>query len=113
MSQSFDIDQNQLVHAWQERLPVILNQGDQAQVHADEADQQAIRIHIDAAGRQLYSFDFRCAYVDNREVKVDLIDVEKDGLHMDERTDAIQQMAQDYTRHIHECAQVVQQLTNP
>lgn len=113
MSEIFNIDQTQLVHAWNESLPNVLNQGDQAQVNADEADQHTIRIHIDTAGHQMYSFDFKCAYVDNREVKVDLVDVEKDGRHVDERTETIQQLTHDYMRHIHECAQAVQHLTNP
>lgn len=113
MSEIFNIDQTQLVHAWNESLPNVLNKGDHAQVNPDEADQHTIRIHIDTAGHQMYSFDFKCAYVDNREVKVDLVDVEKDGRHVDERTETIQQLTHDYTRHIHECAQTVQHLTNP
>ena len=56
-------------------------------------------------GRQEYSFDFQCTYVDSREVKVDLVDVERDGATTDERNENIQGMVGDYTRHIHECAQ--------
>jgi hypothetical protein len=111
MNRELNIDQTELVGAWQERLPEVLNVGDRAQVMADEADQQAIRIHIDTAGHQMYSFDFKCAYVDSREVSVQLIDVERDGRTTDERTEPIQELAQDYTRHIHECAQSLQPKT--
>lgn len=111
MNRELNIDQTELVGAWQERLPQVLNVGDQAQVMADEADQQAIRIHIATAGHEMYSFDFKCAYVDSREVSVQLIDVERDGQTTDERTEPIQELAHDYTRHIHECAQSLQSQT--
>jgi len=112
MNRELNMDQNELVDAWQEVLPQVLNVGDQAQVMADEADQQAIRIHIDTAGHQMYSFDFKCAYVDSREVEVQLVDVERDGRTTDERTESIQELAYDYKRHIHECAQSLQSKTN-
>lgn len=106
------VDQQQLVDAWQRTLPTTLKAGDQAEVLADEANPNALRIHIDAAGRQMYSFDFQCAYMDAREVRVDLVDVERDGETVDERTEVIQELAQNYMRHIHECAQALHKITN-
>jgi hypothetical protein len=107
------MNQDQLVTAWQQTLPTTLQNGDHAEVQADGANPNALRIHIGASGRQMYSFDFSCAYVDSREVRVDLVDVERDGVTVDERNDVIQELAQNYTRHIHECAQVLQSVTNP
>ncbi|OZB89994.1 hypothetical protein [Paenibacillus sp. XY044] len=112
MNRDFELNQNKLVQAWQSQLPQTLDTSDQAQVFADGANPQALRIHIDTAGRSKYSFDFQCSYVDTREVKVDLVDVERDGRTVDERTDVIQNMAQDYTRQIHECAQALHDLTH-
>ncbi|MDO7908696.1 hypothetical protein Q5741_20115 [Paenibacillus sp. JX-17] len=113
MNRELNMDQQQLAGAWQEQMGNILQPGDQATVLADEADPNALRIHIDSSGRQMYSFDFKCAYVDSREVRVELVDVERSGLHVDERTGPIQELASDYTRQIHECAQTLQQLTHP
>lgn len=112
MNSELNVDQSTLVNAWQERLSTILKPGDRAEVAADEGDPNAIRIHIDAAGRQDYSFDFQCTYVDSREVKVDLVDVEREGATTDERNENIQGMVGDYMRHIHECAQTLQQITH-
>ncbi|MGV2805575.1 hypothetical protein GNF85_18485 [Clostridium perfringens] len=112
MNSELNVDQSTLVNAWQERLSTILKPGDRADVAADEGDPNAIRIHIDAAGRQDYSFDFQCTYVDSREVKVDLVDVEREGATTDERNENIQGMVGDDTRHIHECAQPLQQITH-
>lgn len=113
MNSELNMDQAALVNAWQERLPTVLKPGDRAEVAPDMANPQAVRIHIDTAGRQDYSFDFECRYVDSREVEVKLVDVERAGVVIDERSENIQGMAGDYTRHIHECAQALQQITNP
>ncbi|CAH0122709.1 hypothetical protein PAE9249_05297 [Paenibacillus sp. CECT 9249] len=107
------LDQRKLVQAWSNTLPTTLRDGEHAIVTADGADPHMLRIHIDAAGRQMYSFDFQCTYVDSREVKVDLVDVERDGTTVDERTESIQEMAQNYVRHIHECAQALHDVTHP
>lgn len=113
MNQEMQVDQNTLVSAWQERLPALMDNGDSFSLQGDAANPNSLLIHFNAAGHQAYSLDFRCTYVDSREVAVDLIDVEQDGRHTDERTDAVQQLAQRYTRQIHECAQALQSLTNP
>ncbi|KGE19905.1 hypothetical protein [Paenibacillus wynnii] len=113
MERQMQLDQESLVNAWKEQLPALMNDGDSFTVQADEADEQTLLIHFNAAGRQKYSLDFRCTYVDSREVSVDLIDVEKSGHQTDERTDTVQGLAQQYTRQIHECAQALQGLTNP
>jgi len=112
MNREFQLNQDQLVQAWQSQLPQNLDPSDSAQVFADEANPNALRIHIDSAGRQMYSFDFQCSYLDTREVKVDLVDVERDGQTVDERTEAIQDMTQGYTRQIHECAQALHDVTH-
>ncbi|MRN57310.1 hypothetical protein [Paenibacillus monticola] len=113
MNRQLELDQHSLVSAWQERLPALLEDGDSFIVQGDEADRNSLLIHFNAAGRQAYSLDFRCTYVDSREVAVDLVDVEQSGRHTDKRSDAVQLLAQQYTRQIHECAQALQGLTNP
>ena len=106
------IDQQQLAEAWQRTLPDTVNERDRAIVVPDEGDSKALRITINSAGHQAYSFDFKVEYVDSREIKTTLIDVEKDGRSVDERTEIIQQLVQDYTKHIHECAQALHGLTH-
>ncbi|WP_274648451.1 hypothetical protein [Paenibacillus humicola] len=106
------IDQQRLVQAWQQKLPTTFNEADRAEIAADEQDAKALRVTIHTAGHQLYTFDFKVAYVDSREIRVTLIDVEKDGRTVDERSDMVQQLVQDYTRHIHECAQALHELTH-
>jgi len=106
------IDQNSLCDAWQRTLPEMMNQADKCTVLPDEADAKALRITIESAGRQMYSFDFKVTYVDSREVKVEFIDVEKDRINVNEGTEMIQQLIDDYKRHLHECAQSLQQLTH-
>ncbi|OAB47780.1 hypothetical protein [Paenibacillus antarcticus] len=113
MSQDFQLNQNQLVDAWQSTLPSVLHPSDRALVVADEANSNSIRINIDTAGRQAYSFDFQCTYKDAREVGVQLVDVERDGRSVDEHTEVIQNLAGDYARHIHECAQSLHDVTDP
>ncbi|MNO37254.1 hypothetical protein D3C76_273350 [compost metagenome] len=113
MNEELQIDQNTLVNAWQQELPVYLNPGDSAQVLADQADPRGLRVHINAAGRQFYSFDFHCSYSDQREVQVNLVDVEQDGVTIDEGHDLVQEMTAHYVRNIHECAQALQRITNP
>lgn len=107
-----ETDQQQLVDAWQRTLPTILNESDVAEVRADENDEKTLRIHIKAAGHSMYSFDFRVTYVDSREIKVDLVDAEKANRTVDERNETIQQLVEDYVRHIHECAQTLHALTH-
>ncbi|WP_051217474.1 hypothetical protein [Paenibacillus assamensis] len=106
------VQQDVLVQAWQQTLPTTLNPSDKATVNADEADPSGLRIHIDTAGRQQYSFDFACSYLDPREVRVQLIDVERDGQNVGEHTPVIQELAQNYVRQIHECAQTLQNITH-
>ncbi|WP_151737975.1 hypothetical protein [Paenibacillus tengchongensis] len=112
MNRQLQLDQQTLVSAWQERLPALMNTGDSFQVQGDGADPNSLLIHFNAAGHQAYSLDFRCTYVDSREVAVNLVDVEQDGRHTDERAEAVQSLAQQYTRQIHECAQALQPLTH-
>lgn len=108
----FDINQARLVEAWKDSLPLQLEQTDSLNVRGDTAESKALHIHIDTAGRTKYSFDFKCTYLDDRSVRVDLVDVEKDAESVDERTEIIQDLVADYVRHIHECAQAVQSFTH-
>lgn len=108
----FQMNPLELVKEWNKTLPTTLNRSDSAEVRADETDPNALRIHIRTAGHSMYSFDFRCAYMDSREVKVELVDVEKNGQTVDEHTEIIQNLIEDYVRHIHECAQILHRLTN-
>lgn len=112
MNEQLKVDQQTLVQSWQQELPAFLNSGDSSQVTADNKDQNSIRLHIDVEGHEMYSFDFKCCYVDSREVKVDLVDVEQAGRAIDEHTNEIQELSHDYVRHIHECAQSLQKITN-
>lgn len=113
MNKEMNVDQSTLVDAWQKQLPEYLNPGDSAQVQADAADPKGLRIHIDAAGHQFFSFDFQCSYLDRREVRVELVDVERAGQTVAENTEQIQELTGDYVRHIHECAQALSPMTNP
>ncbi|MDU4961581.1 MAG: hypothetical protein E6X17_13095 [Sporomusaceae bacterium] len=110
--QQLSLSQSALVAAWRENLPAELQQGDSVIVRGDAADAQALTIHIDAAGHTQYSFDFKCTYLDDRSVRVDLIDAEQDDVSIDEATPVVQELVADYTRHIHECAQTLQAITH-
>ncbi|NOU94970.1 hypothetical protein GC093_17330 [Paenibacillus sp. LMG 31456] len=109
---SLTIDQQQLVEAWQRTIPTVLNASDKAEIKADAADPKTLWVHIVTEGRNGYSFDFKCTYVDSREVKVEFVDVEVEGRNADERTTVIQTLIDDYVRHIHECAQQLHALTS-
>lgn len=102
----------ELFTAWKKTLPQTLNEGDSVIIQMDESNSSRLQIHINTAGHSGYSFDFSCLYVDDREVKVELIDVEKDGVHVDEHTEIIQTLIEDYVRHIHESAQILQRMTH-
>lgn len=106
------VDQRRLAEAWQKTLPTTMNDSDRAEVRPDESDPKALRIHIKTAGHTMYTFDFKVTYVDSREVKVELVDVEKAGRTVDERNETIQQLVEDYIRHIHECAQALHEMTH-
>jgi hypothetical protein len=107
------IPQEQLADAWQSMLPQALHHGDKAKVRADEADDRTLRVHIQTAGHQMLEFDFAVHYVDSREIDIELTDVEKDGVTIDERGDVIQELIGDYRRHLHECAQTLHHYTHP
>ena len=106
------ISQQQLVEAWQKTLPTTIPDTDSATVIADGADDRALRVTIETAGHQLYSFDFRVEYVDSREIKVEFVDVEEAGRSVDEHQETIQQLINDYMRHIRECAQALHTVTH-
>lgn len=71
---SLQVDKQRLAEAWARTLPTVLNTSDRTEVLADEAEANVLRVHITTVGRSNYSFDFKCTYVDSREVKVDLVD---------------------------------------
>ncbi|MFC5700652.1 hypothetical protein ACFPVX_05095 [Cohnella faecalis] len=106
------VPQEDLAQAWQRTLPERLHGGDKAEVLADGADPQTLRVHIQSAGHQMLDFDFSVQYVDSREIHVELTDVEKDGQTVDERNDTIQELIADYRRHLHECAQALHHFTH-
>lgn len=107
-----NINQDQLVKEWQTTLPDTLNSTDEARVLADPSNPQTLLVHIITAGHSGYTFDFKITYVDAREIRVELLDVEQDQVHVDEKTEIIQTLIEDYVRHMHECAQVLNQVTN-
>jgi hypothetical protein len=106
------IDQNRLVEEWKSALPNTLEKADQARVWADEGDPQALRVHITTAGHTGYTFDFKVKYMDAREIEVELVDVEKGQVHIDERSEIVQTLIEDYVRHLHECAQALKEVTH-
>lgn len=106
------VNQAEIVKEWVRVMPTILQSADQTRVWADEGDADAIRVHIMTAGHSGYSFDFKVTYRDAREVNVELTDVQQGTTHIDERGDVVQTLIDDYVRHIHECAQALQQVTN-
>lgn len=105
------IDAKSLVQAWQETLPTVMKPSDKCHIQADQKFPDTLLIHIENAGRSHYSFDFRCKYVDDREVHVEFLDVEQDNKSIDEQTNDIQLLIEDYIRDIHECAQRLKGLT--
>jgi hypothetical protein len=106
------VPQDQLVQAWKQVLPEWVHGGDRAEVWADEADPRALRVHIRTAGHQMMEFDFAVRYVDSREIDIRLADTERDGQTVDERNDVMQALIHDYRRHLHECAQALQDVTH-
>lgn len=110
MEEQLQMDPQELVQAWKHELPNFLNEGDSSEV-TEGANPQSLRIHIQVAGHSKYALDFLCTYMDTREVKVELADVEKDNRSVDEHTDVIQDLTKDYVRRIHECAQSLKELT--
>ncbi|GAB2721657.1 hypothetical protein ACFQWB_14505 [Paenibacillus thermoaerophilus] len=112
MEMQMQTDPQTLVAAWNETLPSVLNFGDKATVAADEQDPNTLRMTIDSAGHTGYSFDFKCTYVDSREVRVEFVDVERGNRNIDEFSPIVQSLIDDYVRHIHECAQALHGLTH-
>ncbi|TXK76021.1 hypothetical protein [Paenibacillus sp. N3.4] len=111
-SDKLTLDQVELVNEWMTTLPKVLQPTDQARVWADEADSNCLWVHIMAAGHTGYTIDFKVTYVDSREIKVELTDVQQGTTHIDERSDVVQNLVDDYVRHIHECAQALQKVTH-
>ncbi|TJY38920.1 hypothetical protein E5161_18980 [Cohnella pontilimi] len=106
------VPQDELVQAWRKVLPERLHGGDRAEVWPDEADPKALRVHIRTAGRQMLEFDFAVRYADSREIDISLTDAERDGQTVDEGQDVMQALIHDYRRHLHECAQALQDVTH-
>jgi len=106
------VDAKAVIPAWQKVLPEFIQPSGECSIVADEKFTNAIIIHIKDDGRSHYSFDFRVKYVDNREIDVELLDVEKAGDHVNEQTEIVQSIVKDYVRNIHECAQSLKELTN-
>ncbi|UUZ82554.1 hypothetical protein LJK88_00100 [Paenibacillus sp. P26] len=111
-TETLQIEGKALAEAWARTMPMVLNSSEKVEVKPDEAEANAVRVHIIVAGHSMYSFDFKCTYVDSREVDVELVDVERDNVSVDERTGIIQTMVDDYVRHIHECAQRLHAVTS-
>ena len=106
-----NVNRETLIQAWQQALPQFIEPTGECIIQADEKCSHSLLIHIKDDGRSHYSFDFRAKYVDDREIDVEFLDVEKAGVHVDESTDIIQSLTKDYIREIHECAQSLKELT--
>jgi hypothetical protein len=107
------VDPQKLADAWNEQLQLVIGPSDKASVMPDAKDPDTLLIQITSAGHTMYTLDFRCTYVDTREVHVEFIDVDSNGITANEGREIIQSLIEDYIRHIHECAQRVKGLTNP
>jgi len=107
-----NINQEQLVQAWERTLPEVLESRDSVKVTADQGDSNSLRIHINTAGRTKYEFDFKCTYLDPHEVKVDMLHLAKGGRNDEDSMEIMKNLADDYVRHIHECAQALQNITH-
>lgn len=101
-----------LAKAWSDALPKQLKPSDETTVKEDARDPYSLRIYIRSAEHDNYSFDFLVTYVDSREIQVQLIDVERGRVSIDERNDAVQSRIETYVRAIHECAQALKELTH-
>jgi hypothetical protein len=106
------LNQVDLVAAWQKTLPDYLNKSDQAKVTQDAGKPHLMRIQIDSAGRNFYSFEFDVIYLDSREVSVEFQAAYIDDKPIEEQTAQVQELIKDYVRHIHECAQALQKITH-
>jgi hypothetical protein len=111
--ESMSVPRDQLVAAWQQTLPSTFKSTDKVEVKADLLDQNAFRIHVNTAGHSHYEFEYKCEYVDPREVKVTLLNIQRGGDNILEPTLDIQILSDEYIRNIHECAQALHPLTNP
>ena len=107
-----NVDQQTLVNAWKQNLPNYLHESDSANVKALD-ENNTFLVQIDTKGRQGYHFDFQVTYLDPREVKVDVVNIGTDGLVDDASGTIGHELAEGYTRHIHECAQALQSITHP
>lgn len=105
------VDEN-LVKTWSDTLPNFFNSTDSVSVKADPLDPHAMQIFIQTAGRMAYGLQFKCVYVDDREVKVFFISAHKGNGCADEESEIVEELADDYIRHIHECAQALQTVTH-
>lgn len=99
-------DSSTLVLEWKRKLPEFIKTG-KVEVSADEKCNKSVLIYIEDDGRSHYSFNFRVKYVDDREIDVQFLDVEKAGVHVDEQSDIVQTTVKEYIRKIHECAQTI------
>ncbi|MBD2845466.1 hypothetical protein IDH44_09720 [Paenibacillus sp. IB182496] len=101
-----------LVAAWQERLPELMPPGARAEVLQDGANSQVLRIHIQVPGHQAYTLDYKVSYADSREIRAELVDVDKHGRAVDVEDGPVQELVRDYMRVLHECAQALHSLTH-
>jgi hypothetical protein len=107
------IDRDRLLAAWQQTLPSTFKQTDKVEVIADTLDQDALLIHVNTAGHNHYEFEYKCEYVDPREVQVALLNIQRQGSNVYEPTPDIKSITEEHVRNIHECAQALHPLTNP
>ncbi|MFT9850393.1 hypothetical protein [Aneurinibacillus sp. REN35] len=107
------VDRSELLAAWQQTLPSTFKQTDNVEVQADQLDPEALHIHVNTAGHQHYEFEYKCKYVDPREVQVTLLNIQRQGDTIYDPTLDIQNLSEEYMRNIHECAQTLHTLTSP
>ncbi|GEN34769.1 hypothetical protein [Aneurinibacillus sp. UBA3580] len=110
---SMSVEREQLLTAWQQALPATFKPTDKVEVYNDPLVQDALHIHINTAGHNHYEFEYRCRYIDPREVQVTLLNIQREGDTVINPTPDIRNLSEEYMRNIHECAQTLHPLTNP
>lgn len=102
-----------LLAAWRRTLPETLdNEAASVQIEKDDTHSDKLLIHVTMSGRNQYTLDFSCVYLDTREVQVECIDAAKANRSVDVHADHIQDMIKQVTRDIHECAQALHPITH-
>lgn len=106
------IPQAELVEAWRDKLPELLETGFEAEIKPDDADPHAFWVEMRTSGHEELSLIFCVRYVDSREIDVRLSDVQQAGKSIDESGDSVQMLIANCRRQLHQCAQALHEYTH-